>query len=479
MRKLRKADSACCSKDKSNKISARNWAVIWIAGLAGQLAWNVENQWFNTFIYAKIAPTPNIITAMVAVTACVCTFCTFAFGTLGDRMGKRKPLVVWGYIIWGITTITFGLTEFMGNVTRNVLVLGIMVVFADSVMSLFGAMGNDAGFNPWTTDITNERNRGSLGAVVSIQAVLAAIVGTLIGGFIIDKLDYLGFFIIFGVFFIITGIFCQFAMKDSPTLKPDTQSGSYWKQFIKPFNFRLLKKNKLLFIVLTIFTVFFISFNVYFTHILNFLIYTYDYSAGDSGVLLGVGLLVAAPLTLAAIKFINKGKFVHMSIFAILVNALGLAVMMFADMAAASGKAALTATIIIAIILVGGGYMVIYQTLMVWCKNLYPEDQRGQLEGVRLFFYVLLPMVIGPLIANPIINLHGKDITIQYPTGAITGKSPSVEIFYAAFALVFLTFIPLYFAYREEKKIKLAAAALCAEGAAPEIALPPEFSEEE
>ena len=31
----------------------RFWAIIWGVGLAGQLCWNMENQWFTTFVYAK------------------------------------------------------------------------------------------------------------------------------------------------------------------------------------------------------------------------------------------------------------------------------------------------------------------------------------------------------------------------------------------------------------------------------------------
>src|SRR5574344_530008 len=148
------------------KISLANWIIIWIAGIAGQLAWNIENQWFNTFVYAKISPDPTIISWMVAVSAIVTPFSTFLSGTGSDRLGRRKPFIVGGYILWGAFTIVFGLTEF---VRSTVMVLPVMVVAADALMSLFGSLGNDAGFNPWNTDITNERNRGGLGAVIAVQ----------------------------------------------------------------------------------------------------------------------------------------------------------------------------------------------------------------------------------------------------------------------------------------------------------------------
>ena len=48
---------------------AKFWILVWLLGLAGQLCWNIENQWFNTFVYAKIAKDPTIISWMLAISA--------------------------------------------------------------------------------------------------------------------------------------------------------------------------------------------------------------------------------------------------------------------------------------------------------------------------------------------------------------------------------------------------------------------------
>ena len=88
----------------------RFWSIVWGMGIAGQLCWNMENQWFNTFVYAKISGNVNIVTWMVIVSALVTTISTFVFGTWSDRIGKRRIFVSLGYIIWGATTILFGLT---------------------------------------------------------------------------------------------------------------------------------------------------------------------------------------------------------------------------------------------------------------------------------------------------------------------------------------------------------------------------------
>ena len=171
---------------KKETISRRNLLLIWVLGLAGQLCWNVENQWFNTFVYAKIGPYPWIISWMTAVSAAVTTFSTFWFGTLSDRKGKRKPFVCIGYMMWGVFTIAFGLAEFLPK--NRVAAAAVTVVAADALMSFFGSMGNDSGFNSWTTDITNEHNRGQLGAILAALPVIATILGTVVSGLLIETL---------------------------------------------------------------------------------------------------------------------------------------------------------------------------------------------------------------------------------------------------------------------------------------------------
>ena len=50
---------------KTEKTGFRTWLLVWGLGLAGQICWNMENQWFNTFVYAKIGKDPSIITGML------------------------------------------------------------------------------------------------------------------------------------------------------------------------------------------------------------------------------------------------------------------------------------------------------------------------------------------------------------------------------------------------------------------------------
>ena len=52
--------------------------------------------------------------------------------------------------------------------------------------------------------------------------------------------------------------------------------------------------------------------------------------------------------------------------------------------------------------------MLFLQAITVWGKQLYPEDARGQFEGIRIVFFVLIPMIVAPMISNPIIMRSGK-----------------------------------------------------------------------
>ena len=96
-------------KNQSKKVGAmanwKFWLVVWGMGIAGQLCWNMENQWFNTFVYAKIGQRVDIVNWMVILSAFVTTISTFVFGTLADRQGKRKKFVSIGYIIYNTNVI--------------------------------------------------------------------------------------------------------------------------------------------------------------------------------------------------------------------------------------------------------------------------------------------------------------------------------------------------------------------------------------
>ena len=103
---------------------------------------------------------------------------------------------------------------------------------------------------------------------------------------------------------------------------------------------------------------------------------------------------------------------------------------------------------IIGMVFVGIGYMCIFQTLMVLLKNLFPEHLRGQCEGLRCIFYILIPMCIGTPIGSAIIKKSGIEIVNQY---GITGYSADSSLFIIATVWTLLTLVPIA-AYAKAKK---------------------------
>ena len=443
---------------KAAKIGLKTWILIWGLGLAGQLCWNIENQWFNTFIYAKIAKDPSIISWMVAVSAVATTFATFFFGTLADRKGSRKPFIAWGYIAWGICTIGFGLTEYIPK--EALTVAAAMVVIADAIMSFFGSMGNDAGFNVWANVLMREGNRGQIGAALATQPVIGTIVGTLLGGALIgDEENYMRLFLIMGGLVIVFGIVALIFMRDDPSLRPNVEGG-FWKQFASVFNFKKFFSQKELVVVNVTVAVYFIGFNVYFAHMGNYMLHYLGFNEGDMGLLQGIGLILAMLMVIPSIFLINKKKTPLVCLIAILVAIVGLLWIFFMiDPSSVDNTTAFAAKnipLILGVFLVGTGYVVILQTTTVWAKALYPKDSKGQFEGVRIVFFVLIPMVFGSIIATPVIESAGLQIQGEVGMEYI----PNGYIFLVGAIISVLAVVPLLFAWKfYDKRIADEAAA--------------------
>ena len=51
---------------KQHPLGAKRWAALLIFGLFGQLAWTIENMYFNVFVYNTITTDPGVIANMVA-----------------------------------------------------------------------------------------------------------------------------------------------------------------------------------------------------------------------------------------------------------------------------------------------------------------------------------------------------------------------------------------------------------------------------
>ncbi|MBO4873078.1 MAG: MFS transporter [Lachnospiraceae bacterium] len=429
------------------------WGLVWGLGIAGQLCWNIENQWFNTFVYAKIAKDPTIISWMVAISSIATTIATFVFGTLSDRRGKRKPFIAFGYIIWGVFTILFGTTEFItagrsGNTAKLLLLAATAVVLADAFMSFFGSMGNDAGFNAWLNDKMNDSNRSAIGAALATQPIIGTIIGTVVGGMLIGKEDnYMRLFLVMGGLVIVCGVLTLFVLDDAPDLKPSRQGG-FWEQLFSAFNLKeLLKKKELLWVFLMM-AFYFVSFNVYYPHVGNYMIYYLGFSPDSIGLVQGIALIFGMLSVIPASKLLNKNKFVPAVTVAVVLTVIGVGVLGIVGRPENVDPTTIfNWNLLIGMFLFGCGYIMFMQVLSVWMKQLFPEEAKGQFEGFRIIFFVLIPWVVSPFIANPIIKNNGKIID----SDGMEAFLPTHVLFLISTGLILLTFIPLFFAAKQRR----------------------------
>ena len=171
---------------ETKKKNGKFYLALVIFSLVGQVAWVVENMYLNVFIYKMFQATPEAISAMVAASAVAATVTTLLIGALSDKVGKRKLFICGGYILWGISIWSFAVIRLdvinaLFPAVASAASLGVtLVIVMDCVMTFFGSSANDACFNAWLTDSTNDTNRGlaeGINAMMPLVAILAVFGG--------------------------------------------------------------------------------------------------------------------------------------------------------------------------------------------------------------------------------------------------------------------------------------------------------------
>ena len=241
---------------EKKKLGGRILFNIILFGFIGQVAWAVENVYFNTFLFNYIGGTADDIAKMVAASAIAAVVTTFIMGTLSDKLDRRKIFISGGYIIWGFTVAVFafisreniGKLFNISDTSKVVAATVCVVIIMDCVMTFFGSTSNDAAFNAWVTDVTVPENRGTAEAVLALLPVFATVIVTVAFGVGVEAAGYPACFMFLGALVTICGIIGLFSVKDPR--KGVKQSTNYFSDLIYGFRPSVIKNNAALYLCL-------------------------------------------------------------------------------------------------------------------------------------------------------------------------------------------------------------------------------------
>jgi len=413
----------------TDKISKKITLSVIMITLAGQLAWGVENQFFNVFMYNVIAPMPVFISIMVAASAIVATITSIVMGALSDIKGKRKIYITVGFVFWTITTALFPLSGLFTSF--SVILAVIIAIIFDCVMTFFGSTAYDANFNAYLTDVTSQKNRGKLLSIVQIMSLLAILVSYAISGFIIEGYGYYAYFFIVAFFVGIIGISGALLTKDSTNLKP--LEDSFFSHLKSTFNIINIKSNKDFFLVLSGAAIWGFAFNIFFPFVMIYLQHYLQLEILISSILLLILFVIAMCFAYPMGILIDKIGRKKIAIISIVSECIFLLLFALTDE-------------LILIIITGTLWVSFLTTFTIsshtWIKDLYPKKKHGQFSGYFILFTVFIPMIPGPLIGGWLSQQFGIEAIIDGQPGYI----PTPIIFIVSAFMILLTIIPLVFA---------------------------------
>ncbi len=439
---------------KSDKLGGKLMFNVILFGFMGQVAWAVENNYFNTFLFNVIGGTSNDIAHMVAASSVVAVIATLLMGTLSDKLNRRKIFLCGGYILWGITVMAFAFIsrENVGkvlglDVTAALSATVSLVIIMDCVMTFMGSTSNDAAFNAWITDITSPKNRARTEGVLATLPVLAMVIVTVAFGVLASSFGYPVCFIGLGILVSICGVIGIFTVDDSRSgEKRDTK---FWSDLIYGFRPSVIKGNKGLYLSLAAFSVFNIAVQTFFPYL--FIYVQHQIGISLDGFEITPILIIAAVVAIVAIvvgavlmgALMDKYGKAPFSVPSMLFYIIGVAAVSFA-------KNLATFAIFAIIFLAGYGLMSIMLSAAI--RDFTPEDKAGALQGVRMIFCIMLPMIIGPAIGssvterfavNTYVNEYGESLNVPPP-----------HIFIAAAIVALFVFVPLVFLIKEWKRVE-------------------------
>lgn len=432
---------------KKKGLGPRVWSTLLMFGLFGQLAWVVENMYFNKFLYDTISGDSHHIAVMVAASAATATLTTIVMGALSDRVGKRKAFISVGYVLWGLSTVAFGFISLPAVAAAfpggdAVLIAATVVIVMDCVMTFFGSTANDGAFNAWVTDVTDADVRGKVDGILALLPLLALLL--IFGAFdgFAASGNWRAFYFILGGIVSAGGVAGFFLIREP---KRERSADSYWKNVAHGFLPSTVRANPTLYLTFLTLAVFTTAGQVYMPY---FIIYIQRYLGIDAyALLLGAVILAASVASAVATRLANAKNLNSYFYPSLVVMAAGLVLLFLLEAPFLVGVAGFVMM---------SGNLVFTGVLNAKIRDHTPEGMAGRFQGIRMIFFVLIPMLVGPFIGSTVIKESG----LTYEEFGQLKDVPTPHIFLAAAIVCALSFVPLFFTLKSERGRHPSAAAV-------------------
>ena len=418
--------------------SPRFWIALTVFSLIGQVAWVMENMYFNVFIYKMFHASAEAISAMVSASAVAATVTTLLIGALSDKIGKRKLFICAGYLCWGISIWSFALiradviTTLFGT-GINAAAMGVsLVIIMDCVMTFFGSSANDAAFNAWLTDSTDETNRGSAEGINAMMPLVAILV-VFGGAMLLNENSPHYWTVLFGIIgtaVLAVGIAGFFLIDEVPVKSEG--NAHYFSNLIYGFRPRVIRQNKAFYFTLLAYAVFGISIQIFMPYLI--LYYTVTLGMDNYVLIFAPAIVLAAVFTAFYGKVYDRRGFKLSIPPALGLLALGYVILYFFRQ---------TTPVFIGTLMMLCGYLAGMAVFGAMLRDQTPENKAGMFQGQRIVGQVLIPGIIGPAIGAAVL----KNAETILNNDGTTSFIPNRSIFEAAlWAILFVApaLIPLF-----------------------------------
>ena len=420
------------------------YLVLVIFSLIGQVAWVVENMYFNVFIYNSFNASVNDISLMVSLSAVTATVTTLLIGALSDKIGKRKIFICGGYIAWGVSILAFALIRLdvlsgLVATTAQAMSLGVtLVIIMDCVMTFFGSSANDACFNAWLTESVDSTERGKAEGINSMMPLVAILV--VFGGFMAFDLklpsSWTAIFLIIGIVVLLIGVLGFFFIED--TAIACQENSAYFKNIFYGFRPSVIKSNLSLYLYLLLFAVFGISIQIFMPYLI--LYYEVSLQMSDYVIIMAPAIILASVFTFFYGRAYDKFGFDKSSIISMLILIVGYLLLYFFTQ---------KALVFVGSLFMMCGYLAGMAVFGAVIRDKIPENKAGMFQGLRIICQVLIPGVIGPFIGSQVLKNASK---IKNDDGTYSFL-PNENIFLAALVVaVIVVGLLLVYKYLSTKK---------------------------